>query len=194
MDVQERVAGDRESLRNLAASERNAKQRDRLRAVMLALDGELTQDIMDTLDRSKNFVQRWVYAYRRGGIEAIKPKKQTGRKRKLTPAQIDRLVERVDAGPTPQDRVCTLRGEDIRGIIRDTFHTSYSLNGVYALLHALGYSCLRPRPRHEKNDPAAMEEWKKSAPLLSSASATSTPASRSRPGSRTRPASDRRAR
>ena len=194
MDVQERVAGDRDRLRALAASERNAKQRDRLRAVMLALDGELTQDIMDALGRSKNFVQRWVYAYRRGGVEAIRPKKHTGRKRRLTREQVDRLVERLDAGPTREDRVCTLRGEDIRGIIKETFNISYSLNGVYTLLHALGYSCLRPRPRHEKNDPAAMEEWKKSAPPLSSACATSTPASGSRSGSRTRPASGRRAR
>ncbi len=194
MDVKERMAGDLEGLRTLAASERNAKQRDRLRAVALALDGELTEEIMTTLDRSKNFVQRWVYAYRDGGIEAIRAKKQTGRKRKLTKQQSDQLAERLDAGATEKDAVCTLRGEDIRAIIQEMFDTSYSLNGVYALLHAMGYSRLRPRPRHEKNNPAAMEEWKKAAPLLSSASASSTPARKSRSGGRTKPASDRRAR
>ncbi len=194
MDVKERVAGDRDVLRTLAASERNAKQRDRLRAVALALDGELTEEIMTTLDRSKNFVQRWVYAYRDGGIEAIRAKKQSGRKRKLTKEQSDQLAERLDAGATEKDAVCTLRGEDIRAIIQEMFNTSYSLNGVYALLHALGYSRLRPRPRHEKNNPEAMDEWKKTAPLFFSASASSTPAKKSRSVGRTKPASDRRSR
>lgn len=43
--------------------EANAKQRDRLRAVLLALEGKTTAEIMDKLGRNKNFVQRWVYFY-----------------------------------------------------------------------------------------------------------------------------------
>jgi len=194
MDVQEREAGDRKRLLTLAASERNAKQRDRFRAVSMALNGEFTDDIMESLSRSRNFVQRWVYAYRDGGIEAISPKKQTGRKPKLTSEQIEKLKQRLDAGPTEKDGVCTLRGRDIGSIIEEMFNTSYSLNGVYHLLHSIGYSCLKPRPRHEKNDPAAMEQWKKDAPFLFRESANTTPVNRLKSGSRTRPASGRRAR
>jgi hypothetical protein len=35
---------------------------------------------------------------------------------------------------------------------------------VYNLLRRLGFSCLSPRPRHEKNDPAAMEKFEQDAP------------------------------
>ena len=39
-------------------------------------------------------------------------------------------------------------------------------DGAYDLLERLGYSCLTPRPLHEKSDPAAMEHFKANAPLL----------------------------
>ena len=39
-----------------------------------------------------------------------------------------------------------------------------SLPAVYWLLHRLGYSYLRPRPRHRKADPEAIKEFKRSWP------------------------------
>ena len=42
----------------------------------------------------------------------------------------------------------------------------YTLDGAYDLLHRLGYSCLTPRPVHEKNDPAAVEHFEGNAPFL----------------------------
>lgn len=193
MDVKERTRGDRELLAQLAKRERNGKQRDRFIAVGMALDGEFTEDIMERLERSKNFVQRWTYAYRDRGIDGLTPKKNSGRPSKLKEDQIQQLKARLNAGPTQEDGVCTLRGRDIVRIIKQTFDQEYSLNGVYRLLHSMGYSCLKPRPRHEKNDPKAMEDWVKQAPLFSSTSASSTPARRSKSGSRTRHASGRRA-
>ena len=114
MDVKLRCPKDLEQLLDRSRKERNAKQRDRYRAVLLALQGRTTETIMHTLDRSKNFVQRWVYAYRDGGIDAIYPKQQTGRPKKLTDLEEAQLSERILAGPKPEDSVCTLRGEDAR--------------------------------------------------------------------------------
>ena len=85
MNVSEFRPGDIELLKQKVRSETNAKQRDRYRAVMLALEGMKTSDIMKKLDRSKNFVQRWSYAYRDGGITAAIPKPHTGRPFKLLP-------------------------------------------------------------------------------------------------------------
>ena len=83
MNVQELMAGDIDMLKQMDRGETNAKQRDRYRAAALALEGMQTKDIMLKLDRSKNFVQRWSYAYRDGGIEALVAKSQTGRPSKL---------------------------------------------------------------------------------------------------------------
>lgn len=167
MNVEIHQPEDLEQLRNRVQKERNAKQRDRYRAVLLALEGQTAEAIMHILDRSKNFVQRWVYAYRDGGIDAIHPRLQTGRPRKLTELEEVQFRERMLAGPKPQDAVCSLRGEDARRIIESEFAVQYSLPGVYVLLHRLGLSSLVPRPRHKKNDPEKMRQWLQEAPLLS---------------------------
>jgi transposase len=151
-------------------TEQNAKQRDRLRAVRLALDGEQTKSIMAKLDRSKDFVQRWCYAYRDGGLDAIAAKKQPGRPTKLPSDQEAAFTQRMLAGPTPDDGVCTLRGRDAVRILEQEFGVQYTLDGAYDLLKRLGFSCLKPRPRHRKNDPQAMQQWVADAPLLSRAS------------------------
>ncbi len=167
MEVAERVDGDRECLDGMIALERNAKQRDRLRAVARALDGDEKLWISDELGRSKSFVEDWVYAYRDGGIEAIKPRKQTGRRSTLPKEQERAFLDRVDAGPTLADRVCTLRGTDLQRILREEYNAAYSERGVYALMKRLKYSSLKPRPIHEKHDPAKAEAFKKDAPSLS---------------------------
>jgi transposase len=75
-------------------------------------------------------------------------------------------MRRLDAGPRPEDGVCTLRGRDVVAILEREFGVTYSLDGAYDLLERLGYSCLSPRPLHEKADPAAVEQFKQHAPLL----------------------------
>ena len=167
MNVRLHHPKDLQRLREISRKERNAKQRDRYRAVLLALEGQRTEAIMRLLDRSRNFVQRWVYAYRDGGIDAICPRRQTGRPRKLTELEEVQLRERMLAGPRPEDAVCSLRGQDIRRIINIEFGVQYSLPAIYVLLHRLGLSSLQPRPRHKKNDPEKMRQWLEEAPLLS---------------------------
>lgn len=170
MNVKLHHSEDLKRLRYRIRKELSAKQRDRYRAVLLALEGRSTEAIMHTLDRSKNFVQRWVYAYRDGGIDSICPRRQTGRPRKLTELEEVEFRERILAGPKPQDAVCSLRGKDARRIVNEQFGVHYSLPGVYVLLHRLGLSSLVPRPRHKKNDPEKMRQWLKEAPLLSKVS------------------------
>lgn len=169
MLMTERNHGDRERLRVLSRKEKDAEQRDRYRAVLLAIEGHETKAIQATLDRSRGFVQRWAYAYRERGIEAICETPHPGGTPKLPRDQEAKLKERIDAGPIESDGVCTLRGKNVQRILEREFGQSYSLNGVYQLLHRLGYSCLKPRPRHEKNDPQKMEEFKARAPFLSEA-------------------------
>lgn len=184
MWVSEHVTGDRERLVSRIRKEKIAKQRDRLRAVALALDGHETQQIAVMLGRSRRFVQDWVYRYRDHGLEAIKVKKQPGRAPKLPRAREDELRARLDAGPTEADGVCAWRGHVIQRILEREFAVRYSLNGVYDLLHRLGYSYLAPRPQHRKTDHQAQEAFKASAPLLLTKSGASTRINALKSGSR----------
>jgi transposase len=159
--------GDREELENLVAGEKNARQRDRYRCVLLAMDDLEGDEIAERVGRSPRFVDEWVGRYRGGGIKSLVPRKQPGRKPKLTAKQEKKLKERLDAGPREEDGVCTLRGKDICRIIEEEFGVVHTLGGIYDVLKRLGYSSLMPRPRHRKNDPAAMEAFEKQAPFLS---------------------------
>jgi transposase len=168
MKVKEHRPGDLELLRQKVNKEHNAKQRDRYRAVALALEGMQTKAIMKILDRSKNFVQRWTYAYREGGIEAIMPKAQSGRPAKLPQDKEQQFKQRILQGPSEIDGgVCTIRGKDAMRILESEFGVKYTLYGVYDLMHRLGLSCLKPRPKHRKNNPEIMRQWQDEAPFLS---------------------------
>ena len=149
------------------ARESNAKQRDRYRAVLLAMDGLEGDEIAGRVGRSPRFVDEWVGRYRKGGVATLRPKRQPGRPPKLTAEQERLLKARLDAGPRASDGVCTLRGKDVCRIIEQEFGVVHTLGGIYDVLRRLGYSSLVPRPRHRKNDPQAMQRFvERDAPLL----------------------------
>jgi transposase len=165
--VVEREPGDVAELQRRVRSERDALRRDRYRAVLLALDGQEAPSIAKALGRARRSVQDWAYAYRDGGIDALRPKPRPGRPTKLPREREAELKARLDAGPRDSDGgVCTLRGKDVVAILQREFGVSYSLDGAYDLLERLGYSCLTPRPLHERADPAAVGDFKTRAPLL----------------------------
>jgi transposase len=159
---------DPRRLKELVSREPNAKQRDRFRAALLVLADQLEGDaIAKMLGRSPRFVDEWAGRYRRGGIDALIPRKQPGRQPKLTAEQEQQLKARLDAGPRETDGVCALRGKDVVRILEQEFGVVHTLGGIYDVLRRIGYSSLLPRPRHRKNDPAAMQQFvEQHAPLL----------------------------
>jgi transposase len=172
MHIHERVEGDMQRLQLLVRTTAAAKQRDRYRAVVLALGKQDAVTIAAQVGRSRRFVQDWVYAYRDGGIDAIGDKPRSGRPPMLDAAAQVKFKQRMLAGPQPDadGGRCTLRGQDAARILRDEFNTPMSLSNAYDLLHRLGLSCLKPRPHfrgHRKNDPQAMAAFVERAPFLS---------------------------
>ena len=155
-----------------AKKQRRALQRDRLTVVLLAGDGDesgrelFREQIAARTRRSRQFVDEWVGRYRRGGLDAMNAKKQPGRVAKLTAEQDQKLKAILDAGPRPADKVCTLRGRDVRRIVEAEFGVLYTENGVYDLLRRLDYASLKPRPRHRRNDPEKAAQFERDAPLL----------------------------
>jgi transposase len=157
--------------------------------VLLALRGFMATQIADKVGCSRRTVQQWVYRYRDEGLEGLRERPRPGQPKKLASASEADFRRRLEAGPTADDGVCTLRGRDIQRILAEEFGAQYSLPGVYDLLHRLGYSCLKPRPQHRKNDPEAMVGWLAEAPFLSRKSARRSRSRKSRFGSRTKRAS-----
>jgi transposase len=168
-------------LRQLIQGAANAKQRDRYRVVLIAGEGlgkesELYREqIASAVGRSRQFVDEWVGRYRRGGMEALVPKRQPGAKPKLTLQQQQELCVMLDAGPGPEEGLAAFNGPIIRQRIHERFGKLYSLDGVYKLLHRLGYNDLMPRTTHPDTDPAELEAFKKNCPSVWLSSKQPTP-------------------
>lgn len=171
MDIAEREAGDVQRLVELVDEERDARQRDRYRMALLAVRGWEANDIAEALCSNRRTVQEWAYRYRDRGIAGLTPGKAPGNKSRLPPEQYEAFRRRMIDGPRASDGVCTLRAKDAHRILREEFGVVYTLGSVYDLMHRLGLSCLKPRPRHEESDPTAMKKFaEESAPLLSAPS------------------------
>jgi len=167
MDVVLHDPSDLTWLAERIEAERDARQRDRYRVAELALSGMQTEEIAQAVRRPRKFVQDWVYRYRDRGREGLIARKGSGRPPKLSAEKIESFKQRLDAGVTEADGVCTLRGRDIRRILELEFGAVYQLSGVYEVLSRLGYSPLRPRPSHRKKDLAAQQKFKdQDAPLF----------------------------
>lgn len=152
-----------QQLQQLFDRERRADRAKRLRTVLLAKQGFTAPEIATCTGFSRRMVQKWVERYNAEGLTGLETKRGRGRKPPLTPEQEQQLRQRLDAGPLPEDGVCTLRGKDVQQILKREFGQWRSLNAVYGLLHRLGYSSLVPRPRHPEADPAAQDEFKKNS-------------------------------
>jgi transposase len=152
-----------QQLQNLYRSEPNAKRARRIQGVYLASKGLTCSKIMEVTGSSRRTIQQWVAKYNTGGIEALKDSSRSGAPPKLSPKQQKAFCKRMEAGPTKQDRFSVLNGPAVKKILEQEFGVSYSLWGVYHLLHRLGYSCLCPRPQHENVDRQAQEKFKKTS-------------------------------
>src|SRR4051795_7340229 len=147
-------------LQEAARGHRNTRTWPRVQAVILAKQGDPAPRIARALGVSRRAVQARVATYNRAGLEALPDRPHPGRRPILPRDQEARFRERIEAPPRPEDAVCELRGADIRRILEQEFAARYTLDGVYKLLHRLGYSELMPRPQHPETHPEAQEFFK----------------------------------
>ena len=175
-----------EELQGLARQHEGRRAWKRYQAVVLARLGDTAEQIARALDCGARTAQTWVAKYNAGGAAALDERPRPGRPTTLPRAQEDRLRARLDAPPRPEDGTCARHGPDIRRILKEEFAAEYTPQGVYDLLHRLGYSSLMPRQQPKDADPAAQEAFRQGPPRRSKPPPRPTPASASRSGSRTR--------
>ncbi|QDV33459.1 helix-turn-helix domain-containing protein [Tautonia plasticadhaerens] len=183
-----------EQLRELTDRQRRASLWRRLRAVTLAVEGATAPTIAAALGCTERAVQKWVRRYNEEGPDALADRGGRGPRPRVGSETAERLRARLDAGPTPADGVCTLRGPEVRRILREEFGVEPGRQATYDLLHRIGYKPPVPRPAHCKSDPEAQARVKRGSAVASATSSGGTRASGSRSGSPTRPASAGRGR
>lgn len=148
-----------EELVTLERVERDAAQAKRMRIVILAMQGWTAPAIGMAVGLTRRVCQEWVYRYNDDGLDGLREQRGRPAGVPLDESQQEEFRQRLAAGPLPEDKVCSLRGLDCQRILEQEFGVRRSLASVYWLLHRLGYSYLRPRPRHHKTDPTAVQRF-----------------------------------
>src|SRR3982750_3311046 len=93
MHVEDRDSMER--LQEMAKPFRNTRTWPRVRAVILAKQGDTARAIARALGCSRRAVQAWVAAYNRGGLEALPDRPHPGRTPHLPHDQEARFLERI---------------------------------------------------------------------------------------------------
>ena len=173
-------------LAKLAKRERDARIRGRIVAVRYLRLGHTVPQASRALGMSERQLRNWVHRYNAEGVAGLRDRPRPGQPPHLVVDQVQRFKQRIRKGARSEDRVCVLRGMDLRRILQEEFEAQYSLPGVYFLLHRLGFSSLVPRPKHEQADEQAQAAFKKTSQSVSKRSRRNIPTSGSRSGSKTK--------
>lgn len=150
-----------EELREAVHRVSDADERDRVRMVVNAKEGQTGVEIAQRFGYTDRAVRKWIRRYNEGGLAGLRDLPRSGRPRHLEATKEEDVRKRLDAGARLGDEMCVLRGADVRRILAEEFGARYSLSGTYVVLHRLGYSSLMPRPQHPDANPVAQEEFEK---------------------------------
>ncbi|HYM98533.1 MAG TPA: helix-turn-helix domain-containing protein [Aestuariivirgaceae bacterium] len=136
-------------------------QRQRIQMVLLRESGMAQPAIAEAMGVSLSTVNRAHMAYDAGGIKALKPKANGGRKREnMTITEEKALLARFAkaAGAGEMLNVHDLKAAYEKAIGHETSHST-----VYNLLARHRWHKLMPRPFHPKRDIVAQNAFKKTA-------------------------------
>ena len=141
-----------------------AAQLQRIQMVLLRESGMTQPAIAAAMGASLSTVNRAHMAYDHGGIKALKPKPNGGRKHEnMTLAEEKALLARFAKAAGAGEM---LNIHDLKAAYEKAIGHATSDSTVYTLLHRHGWRKLMPRPFHPKRDLTAQNAFKKTAFLM----------------------------
>jgi transposase len=157
-----RLDYDAAQLRSLAKATRNAGQSRRLLALAEIYAGGSRTKAARIGGVGLQTLRDWVVKFNARGPEGLINGKAPGNACKLNDSQRQALAEMVESGPTPAIHgVVRWRLKDLAMWVWEEFRLSVSETTLSRELHSLGYRKLSARPRHDAQNPEALEAFKK---------------------------------
>jgi putative transposase len=163
-------------LRRLAGRVKNAGQARRLLAIAAVLDGVSRDEAARIGGMDRQTLRDWVIRFNGQGADGLINKSAPGAPGKLTGEHKAFLIRLVEAGPIPAVHgVVRWRACDLIMRLYEEFGISVSDATIYRALKELGFSHVSARPKAYKQDPEAIEVFKKTFPPAWRRSARSLP-------------------
>jgi len=151
-------------LRLLAKRAEDAGKARRLLSLAAVLAGMSRKAAAAIGAMDRQTLRDWVHRFNEKGPEGLVNAKAPGPTPKLSLEQKQELKRIVEANPDPdKDGVVRWRCVDLRRIIKERFDVDLDEVSVGRTLKELGFSHLSPRPQHPKQDPEAIEAFKKTS-------------------------------
>lgn len=117
---------------------KDKKQADRIKAMVAIYRGYSLATICDMLLIDVRTINRWCRAFKSGGIDQLIASKATAHNQKLTLEQEQTLAAEVSHNLYADSK-------QVQAKIIELFAVHYSVTGVTALLHRLGFSYHQPK-------------------------------------------------
>ena len=146
----------------LDAQERARREQVRFDAADRFAGGADAEAVAREFRVTRVSANRWRRAFEAGGKFALASKGAAGAVCKLDASQLALLEDELDAGPAAhgwdEDQCWTLAR--IAELIAERFRVSYTIGGVDALLHRIGWSWQAPNRRAVERDEAKIAAWR----------------------------------
>ena len=155
-------------LRLLARQARDAGQARRLLALAAVRNGMSRAAAAEIGAMHRQTLRDWVHRFNAKGPAGLINGEASGALPKLSPEQKQELKRIVETNPDPiTDGVVRWRCVDLRRIIKERFAVDLDEVSIGRVLKELGFAHLSPRPQHPKQDPQALEAFKKTSLIRS---------------------------
>ena len=138
-----------EELRRMYVDERKGKPKMRILCAIHRKEGKSIDDIAGFTNMKRRTVHETLRRFVERGIEGKDSIRQTGRPPELTVKQRQKLVRKLERGPS-YNKGGLWTTKDVQEYIREEFGVTYTPGHVWELLKTAGFSLQKPRPRHYK--------------------------------------------
>ena len=152
-------------VRRFAKRAKDAAQARRLLAIAAVLDGASRKDAAKIGGMDRQTLRDWVIRFNEQGPEGLTNIPSPGAPPKLGEEHRVFLSRLVEEGPIPAVHgVVRWRACDLIMQLHAEFGISVSDDTIYRALKDLGFSHVSARPKAYKQDPDAMDAFKKTSP------------------------------
>jgi transposase len=152
-------------VRRVAKRAKDAAQARRLLAIAAVLDGSSRTEAAEIGGMDRQTLRDWVVRFNEQGPEGLINIPSPGVPPKLDAAHRAFLARIVEEGPIPAVHgVVRWRACDLIMRLHEEFGLSVSDDTIYRALKELGFSHVSARPKAYKQDPEAVEAFKKTSP------------------------------
>lgn len=171
---------DAAGVRRLARDADDADQARRLLSIAAVYEGMSRSDAARIGGMDRQTLRDWAHRFNAEGGAGLVNRAAPGNPRRLTPEQEAELDGIVEAGPAAAGlgHLARWRCADLRALIAERWGVVYHERTIGKLLDRLDFSHITTRPRHYRQDEAALEAFKKTSPKRSPRSAPGSPSPR----------------